>query len=129
MDEADSENEVDPSVAGGAGEATCQHASIDKGVLGKNTEPADTTGSGTAKPIPLVCFYVYALESGQPILEILKPSVIIVYHPDITFVREIEVLKAENPSKTLKAYFLFYEDFTDVRKFEARIRRENGEFE
>ncbi|MED6157848.1 DNA repair endonuclease uvh1 [Stylosanthes scabra] len=57
------------------------------------------------------------------------PSIVIVYHPDVAFVREIEVYKAENPSKKLKVYFLFYEDSTEVQKFEASIRRENGAFE
>ncbi|XP_027360566.1 DNA repair endonuclease UVH1 isoform X2 [Abrus precatorius] len=79
------------------------------------------------KPLPPVHFY--ALESDQPILDILKPSIIIVYHPDMAFVREIEVYKAENPSKRLKVYFLFYEDSTEVQKFKASISRENGAFE
>lgn len=127
IDESGSENEMDTSVAGGSCEATCQDESIDKGVLRKHTPVADSTGSGIAKPLPPVHFY--ALESGQPILDILKPSVIIVYNPDMTFVREIEVYRAENPSKKLKVYFLFYEDSTEVQKFEASIRRENGAFE
>ncbi|KFK33029.1 hypothetical protein AALP_AA6G321200 [Arabis alpina] len=80
-----------------------------------------------AKKIPPVHFY--ALESDQPILDILKPSVIIVYHPDMGFVREIEVYKAENPLQKLKVYFLFYDESTEVQKFEASIRRENGAFE
>ncbi|CAN7059370.1 unnamed protein product [Brassica rapa subsp. trilocularis] len=80
-----------------------------------------------AKKLPPVHFY--ALESDQPILDVLKPSVIIVYHPDMTFVREIEVYKAENPLKKLKVYFLFYDESTEVQKFEASIRRENGAFE
>lgn len=73
--------------------------------------------------------HFYALESDQPILDVLKPSVIIVYHPDMSFVREIEVYKAENPLKNLKVYFLFYDESTEVQKFEASIRRENGAFE
>ncbi|KAF8087637.1 hypothetical protein N665_0573s0010 [Sinapis alba] len=80
-----------------------------------------------AKKLPPVHFY--ALESDQPILDVLKPSVIIVYHPDMGFVREIEVYKAENPLKKLKVYFLFYDESTEVQKFEASIRRENGAFE
>lgn len=80
-----------------------------------------------AKKLPPVHFY--ALESDQPILDILKPSVIIVYHPDMSFVREIEVYKAENPLRKLKVYFLFYDESTEVQKFEASIRRENGAFE
>ncbi|GJY27215.1 hypothetical protein Tco_0401941 [Tanacetum coccineum] len=83
--------------------------------------------SESDKRIPPVHFYAY--ESGQKVLDILKPSEIIVYHPDIAFVREIKVYKAENPSKKVKVYFLFYEDSTEVQKFEASICRENGAFE
>ncbi|CAN8272893.1 unnamed protein product [Cochlearia groenlandica] len=88
---------------------------------------ADSEPPNGAKKLPPVHFY--ALESDQPILDILKPSVIIVYHPDMGFVREIEVYKAENPLKKLKVYFLFYDESTEVQKFEASIRRENGAFE
>lgn len=79
------------------------------------------------KPLPPVQFH--ALDSDQHVLDVWKPSVIIVYHPDVTFVREIEVYKAENPSRKLKVYFLFYEDSTEVQKFESSIRRENEAFE
>ncbi|KAL4570555.1 hypothetical protein LXL04_026211 [Taraxacum kok-saghyz] len=92
-------------------------------VLKKHVEGSD----GNFKKIPPVHFYAY--ESGQQILDVLKPCVIIVYHPDIAFVREIEIYKAENPSKKVKVYFLFYETSTEVQKFEASIRRENGAFE
>lgn len=87
----------------------------------------DDTEDIRSKPLPQVQFY--ALESHKPILDVLKPSVVIVYHPDMTFVREIEVYKAENPSKKLKVYFLFYEDSTEGQKFDASIRRENKAFE
>lgn len=80
-----------------------------------------------AKPTPPA--YYYALESDQRILDVLKPSFIIVYDPDMAFVREIEVYKAENPAKPLKVYFLFHENSTEVQKFEASIRRENSAFE
>lgn len=84
-------------------------------------------GSADAKPLPPVQFY--ALDSNQRILEEWKPSVVIVYHPDMTFVREIEIYKAENPKRKLKVYFLFYEDSTEAQKFEASIHRENSAFE
>ncbi|GKD78959.1 hypothetical protein Tco_1341580 [Tanacetum coccineum] len=54
---------------------------------------------------PPVHFYAY--ESGQKVLDILKP----------------------NPSKKVKVYFLFYEDSTEVQRFETSICRENGAFE
>ncbi|GJZ18408.1 hypothetical protein Tco_0554531 [Tanacetum coccineum] len=83
--------------------------------------------SESDKRIPPIHFYAY--ESGQKVLDYLKPSEIIVYHPDIAFVREIKVYKAENPSKKVKLYFLFYEDSTEVQKFEASICRENRAIE
>ncbi|KAF9617493.1 hypothetical protein IFM89_036697 [Coptis chinensis] len=101
--------------------------SINKGVLRKHTQEVNGTDCLNAKPLPPVHFY--ALENNRDILDIVKPSVVIVYHPDMTFVREVEIYKAENPSKLLKVYFLFYEDSTEVQKFEASIRRENGAFE
>lgn len=96
-------------------------------VVHKHNLLADQIVCSVNKPVPPV--QLYALESGQNILDILKPSVIIVYHPDVRFVREIEVYKAENPSKELKVYFLFYEDSTEAQKFEASTRRENAAFE
>lgn len=119
--------ENDQPAIDGYYEANLQRASVDEGALQRHAEELGLTGSRNAKPIPPMHFH--ALESDQPILDVLKPSVVIVYHPDMMFVREIEVYKAENPSKKLKVYFLFYEDSTEVQKFEASIRRENGAFE
>ncbi|GLJ46967.1 hypothetical protein SUGI_0991250 [Cryptomeria japonica] len=80
-----------------------------------------------AKPVPIA--HYYALENDRLILDIVKPSYIVVYDPNMGFVREIEVYKAENPGKPLKVYFLFYENSTEEQKFEASIRRENNAFE
>ncbi|KAJ0961835.1 hypothetical protein J5N97_029663 [Dioscorea zingiberensis] len=102
-------------------------ATTDKAVLRRHSKDHGTSESTNAKPLPPVQFY--AFESGKHILDVWKPSAIIVYHPDVAFVREIEVYKAENPSRKLKVYFLFYEDSTEVQKFEASIRRENAAFE
>ncbi|XP_055821200.1 DNA repair endonuclease UVH1 isoform X2 [Solanum dulcamara] len=95
--------------------------------LRKHDQGLDVESSRETKKIPPVVFY--ALESDKKILDILKPSTIIAYHPDIAFVREVEIYKAENPSRKVKVYFLFYEDSTEVQKFEASVRRENGAFE
>ncbi|TYI15519.1 hypothetical protein ES332_A08G191400v1 [Gossypium tomentosum] len=105
-------NEINPTV-------------IVDGVSGKNIY--NDRNADNPKQLPPVHFH--ALERDQPILDVLKPSVIIVYHPDMTFVREIEVYKAENPGKKVRVYFLFYDASTEVQKFKASIRRENGAFE
>ncbi|KAL9327491.1 hypothetical protein ACSQ67_002494 [Phaseolus vulgaris] len=119
------EDEINHVSAGRFSEIMEEGTSVENIVLRKHTNP--DVAEKTGKPLPPVHFY--ALESDQPILDILKPSIVIVYHPDMAFVREIEVYKAENSSKRLKVYFLFYEDSTEAQKFEASIRRENGAFE
>ncbi|RAL54710.1 hypothetical protein DM860_001838 [Cuscuta australis] len=96
-------------------------------LLQKEGKPADAESLNKTKRLPALHFH--ALESNQHILDILKPSVIIVYHPEISFVREIEIYKAENPSMKVKVYFLFYENSTEAQKFEASVRRENAAFE
>ncbi|CAM0871316.1 unnamed protein product [Alopecurus aequalis] len=101
-------------------------------VSAKDASPPASTADNAedfidGKMLPPVQFY--ALDSDQHVLDIWQPSVIIVYHPDITFVREVEVYKAENPSKKLRVYFLFYEESSEVQKFESSIRRENEAFE
>ncbi|PIN08691.1 Structure-specific endonuclease ERCC1-XPF, catalytic component XPF/ERCC4 [Handroanthus impetiginosus] len=110
------------SISGNVHGNSTESEYLDRVVLRKhNQEPENTS------QLPSVHFH--ALESEQNILDVLQPSVIIVYHPDMAFVREIEIYKSENPSKRLKVYFLFYEDSTEIRKFEASVRRENGAFE
>ncbi|KAK7406327.1 hypothetical protein VNO78_07950 [Psophocarpus tetragonolobus] len=130
LGKSDAKNKVDeddnnPVTAGRFCETVQGGTYVENIILRRHTNPDAAAGSG--KSLPPVHFY--ALESDQPILDILKPSVVIVYHPDMAFVRELEVYKAENPSKRLKVYFLFYEDSTEAQKFEASVRRENGAFE
>lgn len=120
-------NEINPAVAGGFPKSIVAGISANKGAIQKHAQDVNADQTEKTKRLPPVHFY--ATESNRHILEILKPSAIVVYHPDVAFVREIEIYKAENPSKKLKVYFLFYEDSTEVQKFEASIRRENGAFE
>lgn len=97
-----------------------------------NERVSNETESSIKEPQPGRLFpsvHFYALESEQRILEILRPSFIVVYDPDMAFVREMEVYKAEHLEKSLKVYFLFYDNSTEVQKFEASIRREKSAFE
>lgn len=73
--------------------------------------------------------HFYALESEQRTLEIVKPLHVVVYDPEMAFVRELEVYKAMNPDRPHEVYFLLYEDSTEVRKFETSIKKENIAFE
>lgn len=114
-------NEQSLSIAGHVFKSASESEYMDRRILRKHDqEPGN---------VQLSSVFFHALENDKNILDILQPSVIILYHANIAFVREIEVYKSENPSKRLKVYFLFYENSTEVEKFEASIRRENGAFE
>lgn len=106
-----------------------QQDSVQINYLDSTTSEKDTIleGEQGRKPIPPVHFY--ALESEQRILDVVRPLFVVVYDPDMGFVRELEVYKAMNQDRPLKVYFLFYEESTEARKFEASIRRENNSFE
>lgn len=114
-------NEESLLVAGHLSKNASESKCLDRRILRKHDQGPEH--------IQLSSLYFHALENDKSVLDILQPSVIILYHPDIAFVREIEVYKSENPTKRLKVYFLFYENSTEVQKFEASIRRENGAFE
>ncbi|KAL1568952.1 DNA repair endonuclease uvh1, variant 2 [Salvia divinorum] len=114
-------DEVRKPNAGHVLKNTSESECLDKRILRKHAQEPEN--------VQLSSVFFHALENDKNILDILQPSIIILYHPDIAFVREIEVYKSENPSKRLKVYFLFYENSTEVQKFEASIRRENGAFE
>lgn len=102
-------------------------AAHETGIKLQTMVPNSERESIPEKTVPPVHFY--ALDSEQRVLQVIRPQCVIVFDPDMGFVRELELYKAENPSKPLKVYFLFYEDSTEARKFEAGIRRENRAFE
>lgn len=123
--ESSAGNKVDNEIESDSKEDVPDNVSMP--FLQKHSEKSNRTDLNHAKALPPVQFY--AIDSGKNILDMMKPSIIVVYHPDMTFVREIEIYKADNPSKKLRVYFLFYEDSTEVQKFEASIQRENRAFE
>ncbi|KAJ3347367.1 hypothetical protein HDU91_006792 [Kappamyces sp. JEL0680] len=71
------------------------------------------------------------------ILDILQPQWIIMYDPDISFVRRIEVrvrpngqvYKAENPQLKIKVYFLVYDNSAEEQQYLTSLRREKDAFE
>ncbi|XP_071919353.1 DNA repair endonuclease UVH1-like isoform X2 [Coffea arabica] len=123
----DQKNQCTSTAAGGLIEQPNEVTSSKKWLLQKHCQGFDAEQPIKNKQFPPVHFH--PLDTDQHILDILQPSVIVVYHPDMVFVRQIEIYKAENPSKVIKVYFLFYDESTEVQKFEASIRRENGAFE
>ncbi|KNC97326.1 DNA repair protein (rad1) [Spizellomyces punctatus DAOM BR117] len=63
------------------------------------------------------------------VLEDLRPSYIVIYDPDLGFIRRVEVFRALNPTHPLQVHFLVYSNSVEEQRFLSQIRREKTAFE
>jgi DNA excision repair protein ERCC-4 len=63
------------------------------------------------------------------ILEDVDPHFVVLMDPDATFVRRIELHKASQWCKLLRAYFFIYKDSNEEQVFLSKLRREKEAFE
>ncbi|KAI9012720.1 hypothetical protein BC832DRAFT_589708 [Gaertneriomyces semiglobifer] len=70
-------------------------------------------------------------EDDSRILEDLRPGWIVLYDPDVGFVRRVELYKAtySSPGNPLKVYFLVYESSVEEQRYLSHIRKEKAAFE
>lgn len=73
--------------------------------------------------------FVYAHERKLSLLDRIKPSFVVMYDPDATFIRELEVYQAQHPEVTVKVYFLVYDISLEEQKYLGSIKRESAAFE
>ncbi|KAF8925803.1 hypothetical protein BGZ58_000472 [Dissophora ornata] len=83
---------------------------------------------GLIEPNSLVVVHSYNGESDSRLLENIKPRFIIMYDPDPTFVRCIEVYKACNPGKQVRVYFTVYDNSVEEQLYLSSLRREKDAF-
>lgn len=83
---------------------------------------------GLIEPNSLVVVHTYAGESDARLLENLKPRFIIMYDPDPTFVRCVEVYKACHPGKQVRVYFTVYDNSVEEQLYLSSLRREKDAF-
>ncbi|KAF9292420.1 hypothetical protein BGZ68_006366 [Mortierella alpina] len=83
---------------------------------------------GMVEPNTLVVVHSYAGESDAKLLDSIKPRFIIMYDPDPTFVRCIELYKACNPGKQLRVYFTVYDNSVEEQLYLSALRREKDAF-
>ncbi|RKP08935.1 hypothetical protein THASP1DRAFT_14944 [Thamnocephalis sphaerospora] len=103
---------------------------------------AESLGSNTAAPEEradnefglldedsTVMIRAYAGSSDARLLEDLRPLHIIIYEPDPTFVRQIELYRALHPRSKIQVYFMMYENSVEEQRYLSVIRREKASFE
>ncbi|KAJ3161349.1 hypothetical protein HDU86_007131 [Geranomyces michiganensis] len=63
------------------------------------------------------------------VLEDVRPEYVVLYDPDLGFVRRVECYKALNTLRKLRVYYLVYENSVEEQRFLSLIRNEKAAFE
>ncbi|KAF9427926.1 hypothetical protein BGZ94_003821 [Podila epigama] len=88
----------------------------------------DTDYFGLIEPSSLVVVRTYSGESDAKLLDNLKPRFVIMYDPNPSFVRCVEVYKACHPGKQVRVYFTVYDNSVEEQLYLSALRREKDAF-
>jgi DNA excision repair protein ERCC-4 len=76
----------------------------------------------------LVIIHAYDGDMDEHILEEVKPRYIIMYEPDTSFVRRIEVYRSSHNDRNVRVYFLYYGSSVEEQRYLSLVRREKDAF-
>ncbi|EPE26670.1 Restriction endonuclease-like protein [Glarea lozoyensis ATCC 20868] len=76
----------------------------------------------------LVVIHAFDGDMDEHILEEVKPKYIIMYEPDVAFVRRIEVYRSSHNDRNVRVYFLSYKDSVEEQRYLSSVRREKDAF-
>ncbi|KIK33817.1 hypothetical protein CY34DRAFT_813357, partial [Suillus luteus UH-Slu-Lm8-n1] len=71
----------------------------------------------------------YTDDTDDQILAELQPRFIVMFEPNLDFVRRIEVYRNSNPGMGIRVYFMVYQLCCEEHKYLAGLRREKESFE
>ncbi|XP_072229597.1 DNA repair endonuclease XPF [Leuresthes tenuis] len=63
------------------------------------------------------------------VLREVEPSFVVLYDAELSFVRQLEIYKANRPGKPLRVYFLIYGGSTEEQKYLTALSKEKKAFE
>ncbi|RLN96038.1 hypothetical protein BBJ28_00020404 [Nothophytophthora sp. Chile5] len=105
------------------------------GTTGRRSKPTGTANLSLEVLDPMeqvvLCTYEQATQHGygaSALLEDLMPSCVVLYDPDMSFIRELEVFHASHVAP-LEIYFMMYEESTEQQSYLSEIQREKRAFD
>lgn len=84
---------------------------------------------GLIVPAQTVLVRSYGDDADDRMLDEIRPRFIVMFEPNLDFVRRIEVYRSSNPGLAVRVYFLIYQLSSEEHKFLAAQRREKDAFE
>ncbi|KAK3905010.1 hypothetical protein C8A05DRAFT_41971 [Staphylotrichum tortipilum] len=76
----------------------------------------------------LVVIHSYDGDVDEHVLEEVKPKYIIMYEPDASFIRRVEVYRSSHNGRNVKVYFLYYGGSVEEQRYLSTVRREKDAF-
>ncbi|TGO34574.1 hypothetical protein BHYA_0191g00100 [Botrytis hyacinthi] len=76
----------------------------------------------------LMVVHAYDGDMDEHILEEVKPRYIIMYEPDTSFVRRVEVYRSSHNDQNVRVYFLYYGGSVEEQRYLSSTRREKDAF-
>ncbi|ESZ91476.1 MUS38-like protein [Sclerotinia borealis F-4128] len=76
----------------------------------------------------LIVVHAYDGDLDEHILEEVKPRYIVMYEPDTSFVRRVEVYRSSHNDRNVRVYFLYYGGSVEEQRYLSSTRREKDAF-
>ncbi|KAI8632955.1 DNA repair endonuclease XPF [Xylariaceae sp. FL1651] len=76
----------------------------------------------------LIVVHAYEGDQDEHVLEEVKPRYIIMYEPDASFIRRVEVYRSSHNDRNVRVYFMFYGGSVEEQRYLASVRREKDCF-
>jgi DNA excision repair protein ERCC-4 len=76
----------------------------------------------------LVVIHAYDGDMDEHVLEEVKPRYIIMYEPDTSFVRRVEVYRSSHNDRNVRVYFLYYSGSVEEQRYLSAVRREKDAY-
>lgn len=76
----------------------------------------------------LLLVYPYSGDADEHILEEARPQYIIMYEPDPSFIRRVEVYRSSHTDRNVRVYFMYYGGSVEEQRYLSSVRREKDSF-
>ncbi|PHH68846.1 hypothetical protein CDD82_232 [Ophiocordyceps australis] len=76
----------------------------------------------------LVVIHAYDGDQDEHVLEEVKPRYMIMYEPEASFIRRVEVYRSSHNDRNVRVYFLYYGGSVEEQRYLSSVRREKDAF-
>ncbi|PWW78470.1 DNA repair protein [Tuber magnatum] len=76
----------------------------------------------------LIVVHPYDGDMDERLLDELRPRYVIMYEPDPSFIRRIEVYRSSHKDREVRVYFLYYGASVEEKRYLSTVRREKDSF-